>query len=244
MVAIYNQPHVPTLDKALSFLVVDDFETMRRVNVNQLRQLGTEKIFTAKGGKEALRVLKAQPIDVVLSDWNMPLMSGLELLRAIREDAKLFTLPFIMITAEAERPRVEEAIASGVTSMLLKPFSPGQLMIRLEKALTWKPSRVPIAVSTTTSESTPIIFVTAKTSAEAHMKGLDLEAVDFVTKPIDPQALKHRVRNFMRYVQMRKNLQADYDGMVEVAQLPEHVEHVARHDIKGPRAGCWVCCMD
>lgn len=330
MVAIYNQPHVPTLDKSLSFLVVDDFEAMRRVTANQLRQLGAEKIVTARDGKEALRFLKSQHIDVVLSDWNMPIMSGLDLLKAIREDPKLFAVPFIMITAEAERPRIEEAIACGVTSMILKPYSPGQLMTRVEKALTWKPSRAVAAAAAVppaarpkaaavavvaavvkepsrptilivddtpdnlmllssllkeeyrvrlsqngakaleictsedppdlvlldimmpvmdgfevakhmrehpTSESIPVIFVTAMTSADARLKGMDLGAVDFITKPIDPEQLKHRVRNFMRYVQMRKNLQGEYDDLVEMAQLREHVEHISRHDIKGPLAG-------
>ncbi|MES2877878.1 MAG: response regulator [Pseudomonadota bacterium] len=324
MVAIYNQPHVPTLDKALTYLVVDDFEAMRRVTANQLRQLGAEKIVTARDGREALRILRSQNVNVVLSDWNMPIMSGLELLKEIREDPKLFTLPFIMITAEAERPRIEEAIACGVTSMILKPYSPGQLMVRVEKALTWQPRRTPTAailaslatspkaqavskvpprptilivddtpdnlmllsgllkqeyrvrlaqngvkaleICTSddppdlvlldimmpeidgfevakrmrehpTSESTPVIFVTAMTSDDARLKGLDLGAVDFITKPIDPEVLKHRVRNFMRYVQMRKNLQAEYDDMVEMAQLREHVEHISRHDIKGPLAG-------
>jgi two-component system sensor histidine kinase/response regulator len=87
------------------------------------------------------------------------------------------------------------------------------------------------------SENTPVIFVTAMTSADARLKGLDLGAVDFVTKPVDPELLKPRVRNFMRYVQIRKNLQADYDAMIEVAQLREDVEHITRHDIKGPLAG-------
>jgi len=327
MVAIYNQPHVPTLDKSLAFLVVDDFEAMRRVTVNQLRQLGAEKIVTAKDGKEALRVLRSQHIHVVLSDWNMPVMSGLELLRIMRADPKLCALPFIMITAEAERHHIEEAISSGVTSMILKPYSPGQLMMRVEKALTWKPRQVPVpapapvpasqaakgvltqppqekprptilvvddtpdnlmllsgllktdyrvrlaqngakALDICTSdeppdlvlldimmpdmdgfevarrmrehpmsESTPVIFVTAMTSADARLKGLDLGAVDFITKPIDPETLKLRVRNFMRYVQMRKDLQSEYDGMLEMAQLKEDVAHITRHDMKGPLAG-------
>ena len=330
MVAIYNQPHVPTLDKKLVFLVVDDFEAMRRVTANQLRQLGAEKIVTARDGKEALRFLRNQSIDFVLSDWNMPVMSGLELLKVMRSDPKLFTIPFIMVTAEAERPHIEEAIACGVTSMLLKPYSPAQLMMRVERGLTWKPRALVATDSETAtappvrskpsakspaakkeqprptilivddtpdnlmllsgllktdyrirlaqngakaleictsdnppdlvlldimmpemdgfevakrmrehpnSESTPVIFVTAMTSSDAQLKGLDLGAVDFITKPIDPESLKYRVRNFMRYVQMRKNLQADYDSMVETAQLKEDVAHITRHDMKGPLAG-------
>ena len=69
----------------------------------------------------------------------MPVMSGLELLKEIRASSKLFAIPFIMITAEAERHRIEEAISCGVTSMILKPYSPAQLMVRVEKALVWKP---------------------------------------------------------------------------------------------------------
>jgi two-component system, sensor histidine kinase and response regulator len=323
--AIYNQPHVPTLDKSLTFLVVDDFEAMRRVTANQLRQLGAEKILTAVDGKAALRILNSQEVDIVLSDWNMPVMSGLELLKAVRASAKLFAMPFIMITAEAERSHIEEAIACGVTSMILKPYSPAQLMARVEKALVWKPRasapaaivaaapkpKAPVAeiakeparptilvvddtpdnlmlLSTLlkdeyrvrlaqngakalemctsddppdlvlldimmpvmdgfqvakqmrehpTSESIPIIFVTAMTSADARLKGLDLGAVDFITKPVDPETLKPRVRNFMRYMQMRKNLQGEFDSMVEMAQLKEDVAHITRHDMKGPLAG-------
>ena len=91
------------LDKNIVFLVVDDLETMRRVTVNQLRMLGAEKILTAKDGMEALRILHSQPVHVILSDWNMPVMDGLALLQEVRKDPKLFTLPFVMITAEAER---------------------------------------------------------------------------------------------------------------------------------------------
>jgi two-component system, sensor histidine kinase and response regulator len=87
------------------------------------------------------------------------------------------------------------------------------------------------------SESTPVIFVTALTTADARAQGMELGAVDFITKPVDPALLKPRVRNFMRYVQLRKSMQADFDQMVETAHLREQVEHITRHDIKGPLAG-------
>lgn len=124
MHAVDTQQQAPTLDKTLTFLVVDDFDAMRRITVNQLRQLGAQNILSAKDGREALHILKSQPVNMVLSDWNMPVMSGLELLKAMREDPKLLGVPFVMITAEAERPRIEEAIACGVTSLVLKPYSP------------------------------------------------------------------------------------------------------------------------
>lgn len=331
------------LDKNLVFLVVDDLETMRRVTVNQLRMLGAEKVLTAKDGMEAMRILHSQIVHVILSDWNMPVMDGLAFLQEVRKDPKLFTLPFVMITAEAERHRVEKAIAGGVTSLLLKPYSANQLRMRLESAFSWRPRKAAevvevvvainsngaeakpqqqkantstpseplelptpkerdrptlllvddtpdnllllsqlfkdeyrvrlaqngekaLAIATSdnppdlvlldvmmpgidgfevarrmrehpNSEAIPVIFVTAMTGEDARMAGLDLGAVDYVTKPIQPELLKPRVRNFMRYVQMRKNLQADYDQMIEAAQLRQDVEHITRHDMKGPLAG-------
>lgn len=94
-------------------LVVDDFEAMRKVTINQLRQMGVERIESARNGAEALRLLKNQRFDVVLSDWNMPVMTGVELLQAMRADERLFAIPFVLITAEAERSRVQEAISMG-----------------------------------------------------------------------------------------------------------------------------------
>ena len=316
------------LDRTKTYLVVDDFETMRQITTNQLRTLGAEKILVAKDGVDALKVLRTQYVDVILSDWNMPVMTGLELLKAVRADERLRNLPFLMVTAEAERPRVEQAVANGVTALVLKPYAPGQLLERIEKALTAKPRSSapaqtpatdtrPVATQTQaavvaakneratlllvddthdnllllsqifkedyrvrlalngekaleicqsdtppdlvlldimmpgmdgfevakrmrehpTSETIPIIFVTAMTSQDARMKGLDLGAVDFITKPVDPDVLKPRVRNFMRYVQMRRELQADFDDMVDNAKLREDVEHITRHDMKGPLAG-------
>jgi len=86
------------------------------------------------------------------------------------------------------------------------------------------------------SVTIPVIFVTAMTGEDARLKGLELGAVDFVTKPVDPDLLKLRVRNFMRYVELHKQLQANYDGMLELANLREDVEQITRHDMKGPLA--------
>jgi two-component system, sensor histidine kinase and response regulator len=322
------------LDKRKVYLVVDDYDTMRRVTVNQLKLLGAENILTANDGQQALRMLRSQHVDMVLSDWNMPVMTGIDLLKAVRADERLFTLPFVMITAEAERYHVEQAVASGVSAMLLKPYSPNQLGNRLERAVAAKHRRMVASTTVNTStsaskpppgnpaapltqaeqekaerltvlivddtpdnlmllsqllksdynvrlassgakaleicgsddppdlvlldvmmpemdgfevakrmrehpnsESTPVIFVTALTTADARAQGMELGAVDFITKPVDPALLKPRVRNFMRYVQLRKSMQADFDQMVETAHLREQVEHITRHDIKGPLAG-------
>lgn len=316
------------------FLVIDDLESMRQVTVNQLRLLGAGKILTAHNGFDGLRTLRNANVDVVLSDWNMPVMDGMALLKAMRADPKLRAVPLIMITAEADREHVQEAIAQGVTSLLLKPYSSAQLENRVIKALSWKlraaagegaitplapaltvsgaamptGAAPPTAVARTlptlllvddapdnllllstlfkseyrirlapngakaleiclseqppdlvlldimmpdmdgfevarrmrahpSAEGIPVIFVTAMDSRDAHHQGLALGAVDFITKPIDPDMVKLRVRNFMRYVQMRRDQQADYDNMVEAAHLRGELERMVRHDARPPLLG-------
>lgn len=309
--------------KETVFLVVDDYDTMRQITAAQLRTLGAEHILTARSGEEALRLLGTQRVDIILSDWYMPLMSGLELLRLVRADERLRHLPFIMITAEAERQRVAEAIASGVSNLLVKPYTAAGLRTRIARALEMqtgapsaraadahaRPGTAPTAGSSTprptllivddtpdnlhllshlfkaeyqvrianngekalaictsdeppdlvlldvmmpgidgfevarrmrdhpSAESIPIIFVTAVSGDRARAKGMELGAVDFIGKPIDPNVLKPRVRNFMRYVALRKELQADYDNMLEAARLRDDVEQITRHDLRGPLAG-------
>ena len=318
------------IDKKTSFLVVDDFEPMRKVTSGQLRSMGATSIVTASEGAEALRILKSSRVDIILSDWNMPVMTGLELLKAVRADEKLSHLPFIMITAEADREHITEAIANGVSDLLVKPYTSNCLALRVEKALTLPhranspihaksaliknevariddsvmPTKEVLAIPTIlvvddtvdnllllshlfkdeyrvrishtgakalaicqsndppdlvlldimmpgmdgfevarrmrehpTSETIPVIFITAISDESVRNKALRLGAIDFVTKPIDPAILKPRVHNFMRYVALHKQLQAHYDDMMELARLRENVELITRHDIKGTLAG-------
>lgn len=320
-------------DRSSIVLVVDDFEPMRNVTASLLRRLGIEHIVFASDGHEAWRTINKQKIDCVLSDWNMPIMTGLELLQHVRSSDQFWNMPFIMITAENERERIREAIENGVCDLLVKPYTPDRLQGSLEKAAIWKqkkltresviPSktlnnnskqelelaqapikpkvveracilivddtpenlqllsqifkdqyRVKIAhngqkalnicQSATPpdlvlldvmmpdmdgfevarqmrehpdSQMIPIIFVTAMTNLDARLKGLELGAVDYVTKPIDPEQLAPRVQNFMRYMQLHKQLQADYDTMLEMERLKEEVAQMSRHDVKAPLAG-------
>ncbi|MFZ6769679.1 response regulator [Undibacterium sp. Di26W] len=306
--------HKPDFSK-LTFLIVDDISAMRQVAAGQLRALGAEQIQVAGNGLEALQILRRSKIDVVLTDWNMPVMDGLELLRAVRVDPKLVDLPLIMVTAEVERDRVAEAVRNGVSDLLVKPYTAQRMEDKIVGALrrsrspaapepvtteTPKPAQLPsiLVVDDThlnlrliadlfadeyrvriadngkralticqsdnppdlvlldvmmpemdgfevaqkmrehpNSELIPVIFVTALSDDNSRRKGFDLGAVDFVSKPIDPEILQVRVRNFIRYVEMHKQRQQEYDTMLVNARLRENVDRMLRHDIRGPLAG-------
>ena len=380
-ISIFSKPsRSPLPQPAARILVVDDFEPMRKVTVNQLKQFGVgELIMQADNGAAALRLMEQQPFDLILSDWNMPVLDGLQFLKRVRADERWAHLPFVMITAEAERDRIGQAVESGVSDLLLKPYTTDRLLERVQRALAWRPPRKPrtgadapaedtapladaeaaagsdtaslaalfappaAATSPTASqppgaapaapaaaapspaatdaaagsgamprnamptvlvvddtpdnlqlisqifkdqyrvklahngaraisicqsdnppdlllldvmmpdmdgfevasrlrehpasEMIPIIFVTALTDATSRQRGLELGAVDFVTKPLDPAMLQVRVRNFMRYIKLHKRLQDDYDLMLANARLREQVEQMTRHDMKGPLAG-------
>lgn len=289
-------------------LLVDHLESMRNVTCSLIQLQGNKKVFQARDGLEALYNLKHKPIDAIISNWNMPSMSGLELLKSVRKNPNLCHLPFILVTVETERKNIEEAITHGVSGFLVRPYSATSLDEQIEKAMRWKPrfiSTTPTAppqnptrptilvvddspdnlhllsnlfkddyrvlvvnngkqaleiCSSDTppdlvlldimmpdmngfevakrmrvhpnSEHIPVIFITAITSDDARMRGLELGAVDFVTKPIDPDVLKPRVRNFLRYVELHKQLQSNYDVMLENARLHEEIEQLTQHDLQ------------
>jgi two-component system chemotaxis response regulator CheY len=121
------------LDKNMQILVVDDFSTMRRIVKNVLRELGFSNLKEAEDGAPALQMLKTTKIDFVVTDWNMPGMTGLELLKAIRADEKLKTIPVLMVTAEAKREQIIEAAQAGVNGYVVKPFTAQTLKVKMEK---------------------------------------------------------------------------------------------------------------
>ncbi|MBP6097710.1 MAG: chemotaxis response regulator CheY [Methyloversatilis sp.] len=120
-------------DPKMKFLVVDDFSTMRRIVRNLLKELGFTNVDEAEDGVIALQKLKAGDFDFVVSDWNMPNMTGIELLRAIRADAGLKHLPLLMITAEAKKENIIEAAQAGASGYIVKPFTAGTLSEKLTK---------------------------------------------------------------------------------------------------------------
>lgn len=128
------------LNFKIRVLVVDDFPTMRRIIKNLLKQLGFEDIDEAEDGENALRKLKSREYGLVIADWNMPVMDGMKLLKSIRSDTQLKDMPFLMITAEADKQKVIEAIKSGVDSYIVKPFTGEVLKEKLERIAEKKPS--------------------------------------------------------------------------------------------------------
>jgi len=120
-------------DPKMKFLVVDDFSTMRRIVKNILKQLGYENIEEAEDGAQAYSKLKGGSFEFVVSDWNMPNMDGLELLKKIRSDDQLKHLPVLMVTAEAEKDKVITAIQAGVSNYVVKPFTAEVLKEKMDR---------------------------------------------------------------------------------------------------------------
>jgi len=116
-----------------SILVVDDFATMRRIIKNILKQLGYTNVDEADDGVSALSRLKTGRFDFVVTDWNMPNMSGLDLIKAIRADANLKGIPILMVTAEARKENIIEAVKAGVNNYVVKPFTADVLKDKISK---------------------------------------------------------------------------------------------------------------
>ncbi len=123
------------MSKDMKFLVVDDFSTMRRIIKNLLHDLGYPNVSEADDGKTALPMLQAGNFDFLITDWNMPGMPGLDLIKAVRADTKLAKMPVLMLTAEAKREQIIEAAQAGVNGYVIKPFTAETLKEKLDKIL-------------------------------------------------------------------------------------------------------------
>jgi len=117
----------------MKILVVDDFSTMRRIVKNLLRDLGFSNTVEADDGKTALPILEAGGIDFLVTDWNMPGMTGIDLLKAVRANPDLADLPILMVTAEAKREQIIMAAQAGVNGYVIKPFTAATLKEKIEK---------------------------------------------------------------------------------------------------------------
>ena len=121
------------LDLSLKVLVVDDFSTMRRIVKNLLKQIGYTDIEEAEDGVQALSKLQNGGFGLVISDWNMPNMDGLDMLKAVRQEPAIKDIPVLMVTAEAEKEKVITAIQAGVNNYVVKPFTGEILKEKLDK---------------------------------------------------------------------------------------------------------------
>ena len=122
-------------DKKMKFLIVDDFSTMRRIVMNLLKELGYSNMEEAEDGVVALKKLQADKFDFVVTDWNMPNMTWLELLVAIRKDDKLKNMPVLLVTAEAKNENIVAAAQAGASGYVVKPFTAVVLEEKLNKII-------------------------------------------------------------------------------------------------------------
>ena len=120
-------------DPNMKVLVVDDFQTMRRIVKGVLKELGFRNVVEADNGLVALEVLKGEKIDFIVSDWNMPEMTGIELLKAVRASEEWKDLPFLMVTSEGRSEQVIEAAKNRVNNYVVKPFTPTTLEEKIKK---------------------------------------------------------------------------------------------------------------
>jgi two-component system, chemotaxis family, chemotaxis protein CheY len=121
------------MDLNMKVLVVDDFATMRRIIKNVLKQIGFTHILEADDGATAIEVLKENEVDLIISDWNMPRMNGLDLLKTVRNKESTKTIPFVMVTAEAQKDNVLQAVQSGVDNYIVKPFTADAIKEKLTR---------------------------------------------------------------------------------------------------------------
>ena len=120
-------------DPDMRVLVVDDFSTMRRIVKNILRQLGYNNVFEADDGTTAWEIINKEKIDFIVSDWNMPQMAGIDLLRKVRASEEFASTPFLMVTAEAQQENIIEAVQAKVSNYIVKPFTAETMKQKIDK---------------------------------------------------------------------------------------------------------------
>ncbi len=121
------------MDLSMKVLIVDDFSTMRRILKNILKQIGFTDLTEADDGTVGLEELKKAKFDLIISDWNMPKMTGIDFLREVRASEEYKDIPFLMVTAEAQKQNVIEAVKAGVSNYIVKPFTAEQVLEKLNK---------------------------------------------------------------------------------------------------------------
>ncbi len=121
------------IDYNMRVLIVDDFATMRRIVKNIMTQLGFKNFIEADDGSVGWELLQKEPVDFIVSDWNMPKMTGIDFLKQVRADDRFKDIPFLMVTAEAQKQNIIEAVKAKVSNYIVKPFTPETLGEKIEK---------------------------------------------------------------------------------------------------------------
>ncbi|WP_285164483.1 ATP-binding response regulator [Shewanella goraebulensis] len=310
--------HLINKYSGLTVLIVDDFPAMLKTVGSMLISIGFKKVIKAAHGKEALQILEEEKVDLIISDWNMPKLNGLGLLKAIRQgQSEHRNVPFMMLTANVNHNDVRQAIELGVTEYLIKPFNQSTLKDKISSAFNSpvrqvavktvndkpaekikdikadlstllivddnannvailtellksqyklkaclsgqkaldicqqevKPDLILLDImmpdmdglevckqlkSDPLTEHIPIIFISALSQDKDVIKGLNLGAVDYITKPISPEITKARVATHIRLVEQRKDVSKQLDTLLENARLKDEIERIMHHDLKGP----------
>ncbi len=125
----------------MRFLIVDDSSTMRRIIINTLKKLGHHECYEAGNGREGVERLATTPVDMIITDWNMPEMSGIDFVRAVRANEATRQLPVLMVTTNAAEEDIVEALKAGVSNYVVKPFTPDTIKEKIQAALRMAPSR-------------------------------------------------------------------------------------------------------
>ncbi|WP_241033724.1 response regulator [Vibrio maerlii] len=300
--------------KDLSVLIVDDFEAVTRILYNAFEEMGFKTIHKAKDGKEAIIRLENQLVDIIVSDWKMPKMDGMQLLKYTRRDDYYKSIPFIMLTGNIHQGDVIEAIEAGVSEYLIKPFSKADLADRVHKAFVSpipksaisrlrheraekqkseertilivddepnnlqvlgellkdrykvkvcrsgakaleicaqidQPDLILLDImmpemdglevcralkADPDTEFIPIIFVSALSETKDVVKGLELGAQDYISKPIIPEIVNARVDTHIRAVIQREKMNQQMDALVNAARVHEDVATTFHHDLRNP----------
>ncbi len=308
----------------LTALAVDDHPPMLKVMKGMLVAMGFKKVLTAYNGQSALAIMEQYSIDIVVSDWNMPKMNGLELLQALKKNEQYANTPFIMLTANLNQEDVIQAVHSGVSEYIIKPFNNRMFQSKINRAFSSpapksklnlsikekkinnelksqtkikhvtrsilivddEPSNITVLTEllkdkynlqaclsgqkaleicsqeklpdlilldimmplmngitvcqqlkeNPLTEHIPIIFISALSQTKDVVKGLSIGAVDYITKPINPEITLARISNHIEQIKQREDIVLQLDTMIENMRLKEDIERVIHHDLKNPLA--------
>lgn len=296
----------------MTALVVDNTDSMRNAVAAMLNEMGFEKVHQAHNGVEALKYLSRVNFDVILSEWQLPKMDGIELLIKVRKDPKTCQIPFIITSATVEHDEVLRAIKCGVSEYLVKPFSPKMLEERLQRAIekpvktnisdqaakkqTTENKKVQVLIvddvadniqiisdllkkdyqikattegekaikicqsrnppdvvlldimmpgmnglevckalkSNAATQHITVIFLTALDQTKHIVQGLELGAVDYITKPINPAVVQARIKTHAKLALNQKSLRQQVDTLIENERLKDEFDRIMQNDLKQP----------